>query len=75
LIFQNFEFSLLKTELLVNNIYKLSLYLTENILRLRYKGQPVNVVWGSNWSLLFWQKIGLYCVKNRVVGARGSVVG
>jgi hypothetical protein len=33
-----------KTEFLLNNIYKLSSYLTGNTLRLRYKAQPVNAV-------------------------------
>jgi hypothetical protein len=33
-----------KTEFLRNNIYKSSLYLTGNTLRLRYKAQPVNAV-------------------------------
>jgi hypothetical protein len=34
----------LKTEFLLNKIYKLSSYLTGNMLRLRYKTQPVNTV-------------------------------
>jgi hypothetical protein len=34
----------LKTEFLLNNIYKFSSYLTGNILRLRYKAQLVNAV-------------------------------
>jgi hypothetical protein len=42
----------LKTEFLPNNIYKSSLYLTGNTLRLRYKAQPVNAVWGNSRCLL-----------------------
>jgi hypothetical protein len=34
----------LKTEFLPNNIYESSSYHTRNILRLRYKAQPVNGV-------------------------------
>jgi hypothetical protein len=30
------------------DIYKLSPYLTGNTLRLRYKAQPVNAVWGNS---------------------------
>jgi hypothetical protein len=32
--------------------YKLSSYLTGNTLRLRYKAQPVNYVWGNSRCLL-----------------------
>jgi hypothetical protein len=42
----------LKTALLLNNIYKSSPYLTGNTLRLRYKAQPVNAVWGNSSCLL-----------------------
>jgi hypothetical protein len=42
----------LKTEFLLNNIYKFSSYLTGNTLRLHYKAQPVNAVWGKNRRLL-----------------------
>jgi hypothetical protein len=42
----------LKTEFLLNNIYKSSLYLTGNTLRLHYKGKPINVVWGNSRCLL-----------------------
>jgi hypothetical protein len=38
----------LKTELLLNNIYKSSSYLTGNTPRLPYKAQPVNAVWGKS---------------------------
>jgi hypothetical protein len=34
------------------DIYKLSPYLTGNTLRLRYKAQPVNAVWGNSRCLL-----------------------
>jgi hypothetical protein len=37
----------LKTEFLLNNIYKFSSYLTENTLRLRYKDQTLNAVQGK----------------------------
>jgi hypothetical protein len=36
----------LKPGFLLNNIYKSSSYLTGNTLRLHYKAQPVNAVWG-----------------------------
>jgi hypothetical protein len=42
----------LKTEFLLTNIYKSSSYLTGNTLRLRYKAQPVNAVWGNSRCLL-----------------------
>jgi hypothetical protein len=42
----------LKTEFLLNNIYKFSPYLTGNTSRLRYKAQPVNAVWGNSRCLL-----------------------
>jgi hypothetical protein len=35
-----------------NSIYKFSSYLTGNILRLLYKAQPVNAVWGNSRCLL-----------------------
>jgi hypothetical protein len=41
------ELNHLKTEFLLNNIYKSSSYLTGNTLRLYYKAQPVNAVWGT----------------------------
>jgi hypothetical protein len=34
------------------DIYKLGSYLTVNTLRLRYKAQPVNAVWGNSRCLL-----------------------
>jgi hypothetical protein len=34
------------------NTYKSSSYLAGNILRLRYKDQPVNAVWGKSRCLL-----------------------
>jgi hypothetical protein len=37
----------LKTEFLLNNIYKSSPYLTGNTLRLYYKAHPVNVEMGT----------------------------
>jgi hypothetical protein len=42
----------LKTEFLHNFIYKSSSYLTGNTLRLHYKAQPVNAVWGNSRCLL-----------------------
>jgi hypothetical protein len=42
----------LKTEFLLNNTYKFSPYLTGNTLRLHYKAQPVNAVWGNSRCLL-----------------------
>jgi hypothetical protein len=36
--------NLLKAKRVLNNIYGFSSYLTGNILRLRYKVQPVNAV-------------------------------
>jgi hypothetical protein len=42
----------LKTEFLHNFIYKFSLYLTGNTLRLRYKAQQVKAVWGNSRCLL-----------------------
>jgi hypothetical protein len=45
-------FTPLKTEFLHNFINKSSLYLTGNSLRLRYKAQPVNAVWGNSRCLL-----------------------
>jgi hypothetical protein len=41
----------LKTEFLLSNIYKFSLYLTGNTLRFHYKPQPVNAVWGNSRCL------------------------
>jgi hypothetical protein len=37
----------------LNNIYKSSPYLTGNTLRLHYKAQPVNAVWGNSRCLLW----------------------
>jgi hypothetical protein len=42
----------LKTGFLLNNIYESSPYLTGNTLRLHYKAQPVNAVWGNSRCLL-----------------------
>jgi hypothetical protein len=42
----------LKTEFFLNNIYKFSVYLTGNTLRLHYKAQPVNAIWGNSRCLL-----------------------
>jgi hypothetical protein len=42
----------LKSDIHVNNIYKSSSYLTENVLRLRYKNQPVNAAYGNIRCLL-----------------------
>jgi hypothetical protein len=42
----------LKTEYLPNNIHKSSPYLTGNTLRLYYKAQPINAVWGNSRCLL-----------------------
>jgi hypothetical protein len=41
------------------NIYKSSSYLTGNKLRLRYKAQPVNAVWGNS-RCLFWEPYGTH---------------
>jgi hypothetical protein len=43
----------LKTEFFLNNTYRISSYLTENTLRLRYKAQQVNAVWGKSRCLLW----------------------
>jgi hypothetical protein len=45
-------FNPLKTEFILGNIYKSSSYLTGNTLRLCYKAQPVNDVWGNSRYLL-----------------------
>jgi hypothetical protein len=45
-------FNALKTEFNLNELYKFSPYLTGNTLRLRYKAQPVNAVWGNSRCLL-----------------------
>jgi hypothetical protein len=42
----------LKTEFLLSDIYRSSLYLTGNTLRLHYRAQPVNAVWGNSRCLL-----------------------
>jgi hypothetical protein len=49
----------LKSEYLLNNIYKCSPYLTGNTLRLHYKAQPVNAVWGNSRCLL-WEPYGTH---------------
>jgi hypothetical protein len=49
----------LKTEFIHNYIYKFSSYLTGNTLHLRYKVQPVNVVWGNSRCLL-WEPYGTH---------------
>jgi hypothetical protein len=41
----------------LNNTYKSSPYLTGNTLRLHYKAQPVNAVWGNSCCLL-WEPYG-----------------
>jgi hypothetical protein len=46
------KFNPIKTGFLLNNIYKFSSYLTRNTLRLHYKAQPVNTVWGNSRCLL-----------------------
>jgi hypothetical protein len=40
------------TEFILNNVYKFCLHLTGNTLRLHYKAQPVNAVWGNSRCLL-----------------------
>jgi hypothetical protein len=40
------------TNTLPNNIYEFSPYLTGNTIRLRYKAQSVNAVWGNSRCLL-----------------------
>jgi hypothetical protein len=53
------SFNPLKTEFLLNDIYKSSSYLTGNTLRLHHKAQPVNAVWGnSHW--LVWEPYGTH---------------
>jgi hypothetical protein len=52
-------FNPLKTEFPLNNIYKFSPYLTGNTLRLHYKAQPVNAVWGNSRCLL-WEPYGTH---------------
>jgi hypothetical protein len=47
----------LKTEFLLNNIWRFSSYITGNTLRLRYKAQTVNAVWGNSRCLL-WDPYG-----------------
>jgi hypothetical protein len=42
----------LKTEFLIYNIYKNSVRTSQETLRLRYKAQPVNAVWGNSRCLL-----------------------
>jgi hypothetical protein len=49
----------LKTEYLLNNIQKFSSYLTGNTLRLHYKAQQVNAVWGNSCCLL-WEPYGTH---------------
>jgi hypothetical protein len=36
------------SEIHLNNVYKISLYLTGNTSRLRYKAQPLNAVYCEN---------------------------
>jgi hypothetical protein len=48
----NHELNPIKTEFLLNNIYKSRPYLTGNTLRLHYNAQPVNAVWGNSRCLL-----------------------
>jgi hypothetical protein len=43
----------------IRNIYKSSPYLTGNTLRLRYKAQPVNAVWGNSHCFL-WEPHGTH---------------
>jgi hypothetical protein len=45
-------FNPLKIYCLLNSTYKFSSYLTGNTLRLRYKAQPVNAVYGNSRCLL-----------------------
>jgi hypothetical protein len=47
-----YQILFLKTEFLLNNIYKYSPNLTGNTLRLHYKSKPVNAVWGNSRYLL-----------------------
>jgi hypothetical protein len=44
---------------LLNNINKFISYLTGNTLRLRYKAEPVNAVWGKSRCLL-WESYGTH---------------
>jgi hypothetical protein len=57
----------LKTELLLHNIYKSSSYLTGNALRLSYKEQPVNAVWGNSRCLL-WEPYGTHTYSPYLTG-------
>jgi hypothetical protein len=65
----NSTFNPLKTEFRLHNIYKFSPYLTGNILRLRFKAQPVSAVKGNNRCLL-WEQHGTHkytlCAECRV---------
>jgi hypothetical protein len=47
------QFKPLKTEFLLNTIYKFSSYLTGNTLGLRYKDQPAIAVWGLTLFTVF----------------------
>jgi hypothetical protein len=47
-----FVVNLFKPEVLLNDIKEFSSYLTGNTLRLQYKAQPVNAVWGNSRCLL-----------------------
>jgi hypothetical protein len=60
-LYRHFSVSInpLKTEFIHNFIYKFSLYVTGNTLRLRYKDQPVNAVWGKSRCLL-WEPYGTH---------------
>jgi hypothetical protein len=49
--------NLSRTQFLLNNICNSSLYITGNALRLFYKAQPVNAVWGNSRCLL-WEPYG-----------------
>jgi hypothetical protein len=53
------RFNPLKTESLLNDIYKSSPYLTGNTSRHRYKAQPVNTAWGNSRCLL-WEPYGTH---------------
>jgi hypothetical protein len=47
-----YQLKFLKTKFFLNITYKFSSYFTVNILRIRYKDQPVNVVWENSRCLL-----------------------
>jgi hypothetical protein len=54
--------------LLWNNIWRFSSYLTGKPLRLRYRDQPVNAVWGNSRCLL-WEPYGTHRYSSYLTGS------